>query len=147
MSELFSTNEINADVEWAVHEAQVKTQERSDFIAAIRAMATFLEDNPQVELPYSLTGNVYAQNAEHARTMTHLSGLWSKRFNDYNASYDKTFLPPRTYGVVPTVGLSVVVEREQVCRKIVTGVKHVEAHVIEAHDEEIVEWECSDKED
>lgn len=33
-------------------------------------------------------------------------------------------------------------DRETVCTKKVVGTKHVEAQVIPAHDEEIIEWDC-----
>lgn len=32
--------------------------------------------------------------------------------------------------------------KEEVCKRVVTGKKHIEELVIPAHDEEIVEWEC-----
>lgn len=40
-------------------------------------------------------------------------------------------------------------DREAVCERIVTGTKHIERsvvpeHIVEAHDEEIVEWVCND---
>lgn len=40
------------------------------------------------------------------------------------------------------VTISYNVKREAVCKKKVTGTRHVEEHVTPAHDEEIVEWEC-----
>jgi hypothetical protein len=40
------------------------------------------------------------------------------------------------------VSVTYTVDREAVCRRVVTGTKHVEAVTIEAHDEDIVEWQC-----
>jgi hypothetical protein len=41
--------------------------------------------------------------------------------------------------------LTYAVQREVVCERKVVGKRHVEAVVLKAHDEEIVEWECNDK--
>lgn len=132
----------------AAYEAEItarKIEQRINFIDGLRAMADFLEQHPQVEVPYSVCGSVYAEDAEQARAMTHLSGHWSKSYSDYNVSYTKRFTEGSQY--IGSVRLEVLVQREQVCERVQVGTKHIEAQVIEAHDEPIYEWICSDTEE
>jgi hypothetical protein len=119
----------------------IKPNQRAQFIDGIRALADFLETHPQVDLPYSLCASVYT-DAKSVRKMTHLSGTWTKKYNDYNVSYVKPFTNSQTYS--GSIRLVLSVERSQVCERVQVGTKTVEA--VPAHEAPVYEWRCADSE-
>lgn len=67
------------------------------------------------------------------------------------AAYAKLFGNCEKYSDTTSIGIKkhfgphsidVYVPHGQVCERVVVGTRHVEAQVIEAYDEEIVEWIC-----
>jgi hypothetical protein len=108
---------------------------RAEMISSIRALASFLEIHPDVPVEYILAYS-YPSLAQ-ARKATHLSGAWDKSFNGSLVDYDKS--------IGSCVKLSMSVMRSEVCTRVQTGVKHVEA--VPAHDEPVYEWKCAPEND
>lgn len=106
--------------------------ERAALITGLRDLADFLEQHPQVEGPYNPTLNAFADLAQ-VRAATHMSGTWTKEYISNWVAYRKQFGP---------VTLDLNIDRDQVCRKVQTGTKRVDA--VEAHDEPVFEWICDD---
>ncbi len=105
---------------------------RAGIIRAYRDLADFLEQHPQVPEPWGHMVNVFA-DLDGARAATHLTGAWHKDYSGDYVAYVKTFGP---------LEFHLNVNRDQVCRQVQAGVKHVEA--VEAHDEPVFEWVCDE---
>jgi len=103
------------------------------------------------ELGYEVTDydapqviDVLATNKILAKVTQHAARLGYKLEKDYN---DKTYCHKITLledekSHWDNVTITYQVNRESVCRKVVTGTKHVEKQIIEAHDEDEYGWEC-----
>jgi hypothetical protein len=88
--------------------------------------------------------NVPATNLVLARVTQHASKLGYPVNKNYN---ERTYTHEIVLVEDPTdkwnnITVTYSVNRESVCKKVVTGTKHVEEVVIPAHDEEVTEWEC-----
>lgn len=128
------------------------SDQRDEMIKGLRELLNMIESNPHSPLPYALhfqafgsyrpddSGNLeYVSMAPaHVREVMAVSpGHWSKHFDDYALRYRRQ--------LSTNVKFELVINRENVCRKVETGeVKHVEAYTIEAHDEPVYEWVCNE---
>lgn len=57
-----------------------------------------------------------------------------KEYNDYSCKVERKF--------GPLISLSISISREQVCERVVTGVKFIPGYVVPETTEEVVEWRC-----
>ena len=108
-------------------------QERQEFVAGLREMAAFLENNPDLPMPISGGHNAFvetrAELAAIARTMA-----WDK-----NANGDYFYLSRRFTG---GHSYEINVHRSEVCRKVVTGTKVILA--VPEHEVEEFHWVCDE---
>ncbi len=125
------------------------TLTREDVISGLRELADWLEANPNVPINILYgSASVVHTNAigygafggrETMMALARMPGKWRK------VSYgpkDSAFRLVRDFGN-GAVEYQVYVPRVQVCTKKVVGIKNVEEETVPAHDEEVVEWECS----
>ena len=107
---------------------------REQFIKALRDCADWLESSPEVTTPACLTINVFPGSKDAIRQNAKASS-WTKY-------YDTTFFALRKTFVPDTFHYDVNIERQEVCRRVVTGTK-----VIPAKPEQTVEeyeWVCDE---
>lgn len=111
---------------------------RDLFISGLREMADFFERHPVVETPYQgFCMNVFLETRSEIEVIARLTS-WKK---DYSGSW---FALRKSFGE-GALHLDVNVPREQVCRKVVTGTRIVEAQPATlATVENIEEWVCDD---
>lgn len=108
------------------------------YAAGLREMADWIEANPSIPLPESKIINYAVDSKEHAEAIARSGGKCRKVYSgDYFNLY-------KDFGVIE---LNHFFYRKAVCERKVVGVetipaRFVEAHIIEAHTKEIVEWEC-----
>lgn len=107
--------------------------DRAEVVKGLRDFADWLESNEQVPVPWEIRGQHFL-SIEEVRAGMHLTGPWEKRFIGSYAEYSRAF--------GGNVALEFNVEREQVCRKVQVGTKHIPA--TEARDEPVYEWQCTD---
>lgn len=88
--------------------------------------------------------NVDATNKLLAKVTQHASKLGHAVNKTYSDKYytHEVILEEDSESKYNNVTVTYEVNRESVCRKVVTGTKHVEEKIVPAHDEEIVEWVC-----
>ncbi len=111
-------------------------QERLDAIQGLRDVADFLDAHPGVPAPRWVTMNVPIDTKEELAQIARLSS-WGK---DYSGSY---FALRKKFAGELT--LDVYVERQKVCRKIITGMRMVPAEPAKPEREEAIEeWVCDD---
>lgn len=110
-------------------------QERTDAIQSFKDLVTFLETHPGVPVPKYCTLNAPLDTREEIAAVARQSS-WTK---DFNGSW---FTLRKQFG---TLNLDVYTDREQVCRKVVTGTRVVPA--VEAQperEEQVTEWVCDE---
>lgn len=118
--------------------------ERQEALKGMQRLIEFLAEHPELPLP-DMDFRVYTLDSkEQARMVAKKFGSFEKDANEWYFSITKPFARGE-YGRL--VALTYVFNRGNVCTKRVIGVetvpaKFVEAHVIEAHTKEIVEWDC-----
>lgn len=108
---------------------------RVDIIAGLRAMADFFEAHPTVPVPYSVQADVFVDTKEDMAVIARASG-WTKEYRETWFSLEKFFAPD------DAVRLEVNIERDKVCRRVVTGKKWVPT--TPGHEIEEVEWVCDE---
>lgn len=113
-------------------------QKRAQAVAGLRALAALLE-NDSVMVPFDIQVDVFWADgqdrltSEHARdAMAASPGGWSKELIGNYVVYRKD--------LSATVSYHLNLDREHVCRKVQTGVRHVPA--TEARDEPVYDWVC-----
>lgn len=126
----------------------MKYKQAQEVAQGLRELADWVEEyGPrlpvrQLEVPgYNFLHDDY--NGKHtakqkARIVAKLlarGGTCEKKFQDNYLILKRAFGP---------LELEFNLGRNAVCRRVVVGTEHVEEHVIEAHDREIVEWVCED---
>lgn len=137
---------MDADSSYTNQDPDLKTgaeDTRQKYTRGLRELAAFLDANPCVTLPdHYLTSFVYGDDdtKEGAAKVMRAMGTCKKRPTD-----NGLFYLIKDFG---SMELRVIYTRDEVCVKKVVGKKHVEAQLIparliEAHDEEIVEWDCA----
>jgi hypothetical protein len=118
------------DVDSTTNERAAK---RTAFISGLQELAGFLAEHPEVPIPYYTTLNVFVgEKADIARAAK--AGSWDKIFNG------EWFYLRRTFQ--GCIDFDVTVERDVVCRKVVTGTKLVPAQPERSVDE--YEWVCDE---
>lgn len=107
-----------------------------DYASALRAVADFYEAHPDIPTPTLRDLSVYGVTdtkegaARIIEALKPCQKAWDDTFFKITRDFD---------GII----LKFVFMREAVCTKRVVGTKLVPAAFIEAHEEEIVEWDCS----
>lgn len=110
---------------------KVKSYERQAFIQGLRQLADFLEQHEVIPVPeFERSIMVFIESAEAFKTYARHMGHAHKDFVEEWIQLRKTF-GPITY--------TLTMERAKICTKTVIGMRDVPAH-----QEEIVEWSCSD---
>ena len=113
-------------------------QRAADYVAGLRELADYLELHPELVPQYG-GQHVYmhADNADQfSALVSELGGRREKEADDYHIGVTRRF-GPHEYDLY--------VDREQVCRKVVTGTRVVPARPAEPESvEDVVEWVCDD---
>jgi len=112
---------------------------RVQFISGLRALAEWLEANPNAPLPYGLHASVFCTEAE-ARVARKGSYGWSKDADGSYITYTQSMNVEDD--VYAGVEYNIMVNKAETstCREVVVGTRHVEAY-----DEEITQWVCGDE--
>ena len=100
-----------------------------NFTEGLRALADFLDAHPELKEPFGVTVLSMAENIDKLRLGARALGQCDKVFNGEWFSVEKMFGP---------IKFEIYSRRELVCERIVVGKREVPAH-----EEEIVEWTCS----
>ena len=110
--------------------------ERACVIQGLRDLADFLDAHPNVPVPGSeQTLNVFVDDRATLAAIAR-EGRWEKHY------YTNWFTLVAAFGPIT---LHINLDREQVCRKVVTGSRVVPARAAEPeHVEEVTEWICED---
>lgn len=127
--------------ECAATEAREAAASRDKLIENLRAYADLLAEHPDLPAPASMHMTAYV-TAEQARAGRRGIAHWEK-YNtktSYYATYSLVIGSGDDYR--SDVHVSLEVSKADSCKKVQTGVRHVEARIEEAHDEPIFEWSC-----
>lgn len=130
-TDIIASTESDPDMQAASD--QQAAERRQAFIAGLRQLATFYEQQPAIEAPYGLMVNVSVSTRETMARYARLTS-WAKRYLDAWFCLVKEF----SGGVT----LELNIERGHVCRRVVTGTKVVPAQPEQVVEE--VEWVCDD---
>lgn len=103
---------------------------REEFIQGLRDLASFLESNDSLPVPYCYTVGAFVEDGQPFKEAARSIGAARKIFDDTYMSLNRTFGP---------VSYEVSIRREKVCERRVVGYEDVPARR-----REIVEWECKD---
>ena len=111
------------------------TDEQQAWLDGLRAMADWFEQHPEwIDESYPAWVNIYPSSKANLARLTKDLGRVEK-IHDENLFYvRRRFGPHQIDGNVM---------RQEVCRRVVTGTKQIPERVVPAHEEEVVEWECS----
>lgn len=130
----------------------MKYSHQRELVEGLRAMADFIEEN--IDLPLDMEPEIklnvwlhddstyYDKNPKTAREKlreaARVLGKAEKEFSGTYFDLIKKFSP--------CVRIEYTVDREAVCKRVVTGKKIIPAEVIQRkeREEEIVEWICTD---
>ena len=107
--------------------------ERTAFIQALRDCANFYKQRPGIQAPAYVELNVFLNTKEEIAAHARLAA-WEKVYKD------SFFLLRRRFG--DRFCLEMNIQRDEVCRKVVTGTRVVPA--TEERTVEIVEWVCDE---
>lgn len=108
-------------------------ERRAAFIQALRDCADFLESHPAVIAPRYNTMNVFVNTREEVAAQAKAAS-WEKVYNG------DWFYLSRAFG--EDLRLDITVEREVMCRKVVTGTRVVPARPEQTVEE--FEWRCDE---
>jgi hypothetical protein len=112
-----------------------ETLKRQARITGLRQLADFLEAHPNLPVPYSGSQNVFVYGRDALAAVAREPGVrWQKRVADSYYALVVEFAGDYSY--------EVNVDREQVCRKVVTGSQIVPAQP--EREEETFIWECDE---
>jgi hypothetical protein len=129
----------------AAREGQLKDElrRRQEFIAGLRAVAKFYEENPAVcydGMHVTLNMYVWGRSARHVLALTARAfGQCDKVYDDHNLTVSRQFSEQVT--------VAVFAPRAKVCRRVVIGERILPARIVPevrlpAGRVEIVEWLC-----
>lgn len=104
--------------------------QRQRMIQGLRDVAAFIERNPGVPCPVYQTVMISTTLVDEMKAAARAMGSAEKEFSGGFVSLFKMFGP---------VKYEVFIQRELICEKTVVGTR-----TIPAHEEEIIEWSCSD---
>lgn len=105
---------------------------RETTIEALRALADYLEERPDVPMPSFDIFNAFATPEELPLIARAMGGFTKDHDGDY-------LMLVKDFGGVQ---LHVNFNSEQVCERVVVGTEEVPEKVVPAHTKEIVEWKC-----
>ena len=108
-------------------------EQRAETIAGLRQLATFLENHPAVPMPVCYGLNAFATTKAELVAAARVTG-WTKTYRDTWFALSREF--------PGGVTLDVNIERETICRKVVTGRRTIPAPP--AREVEDYHWECED---
>jgi hypothetical protein len=119
-----------------------ETSERQEAIAGLRALADFLDANPDAKLPHNVQAMECVQSADALATRVRdLGGSWEKGTDESYFELTRSFGPRVSYQVFAT--------RANVCERVVVGTEEVEVKEYPAVEpitktvtREVVEWRC-----
>ncbi len=114
-------------------EQEQEQEQRADYIRGLRELASFLEAHPAVQTPPSTNVNVFVRYKSDITSHARLAS-WQKRYIGNWFSLAREFPGGITY--------EINTERENICRKVSKGTRHIEA--VPARDVEEFEWVCDD---
>lgn len=114
--------------------------EESSLPVFLRALADFYEERPNLPPPYIASWSPATVYLRQETAIEHLKSI---------GSFEKEFVG-ESFKAVKMIGgrrVEFSVDRNAICEKVVVGTRHVDAwmrpaELVEAHDEEIVEWKC-----
>lgn len=107
---------------------------REEVVRGLKALAEFLEQNDRIPVPYSIDVNVFVEDKDALADVARSGGRWDKNQSD------SFFWLRQDFG--GGVNIQVNVNRERVCKRIVTGKKTIPARPeIEV---DVVEWVCDE---
>ena len=126
------------------------------FIRGLRAVADFFEQNPSIPVPkYGPYFSVSGCSKEQLQSVLEATHKAEKIYSEKSFSLRLEFAPWEavremdrySYKDGGETVLTFHAERTEVCDRVVTGKKYVPQQiipqqVIEAHEEDIVEWKC-----
>lgn len=106
-------------------------------VAGLRQLADWLEANPDVPVTkYDQVGVVaFGSGKAEAGAVALAAPKMDKRYTSGLFEGSVKF--------AGNVRYEINIAREQVCTKRVVGTKHVEEVTYPAHDEDVVEWDCT----
>lgn len=111
------------------------TDEQTTWITDLRALADWLEQNPDY-IPYDgFRGDIFVYSREEIAAAARRFGKAEKKSEGGYFFVRKSFGRHR---------IDVNAPRESVCTKVVRGVEHVAEQIIPAYDKEIVDWVCDE---
>ncbi len=125
---------------------ETAARKRGQMVAGLRAFADLLENNENMPVPfYGVRASLYLTE-EGARAARKGIYGWVKH-NEKSSAYMSYTLD---FGEDPydaPVRLTVEVSKEGTCERVQVGTRHVDAEVIDAHDEAVYEWRCGDEDE
>lgn len=121
------------------------SQEHINYANGLRELANWIESHPEISLPNDVIHN-YALNTKEE------AALCLRALKPCKKEYTEDFFKlVRNFGPIKVIHLF---NRDAVCQRVVTGKRIVQAHLdpgyvvpakmVEAHEEDIVEWRCGD---
>lgn len=111
-------------------------EERRAFVNGLRQMANFVEANEELPVPMGCSMNVFVTHRRELAALARVGGAkWEKRANGNYFSLVVTFDGKHTY--------EINIERQQMCRRVVTGKRVVPAEP--EHEVEEFAWVCDDE--
>jgi len=115
---------------------------RESFIQGLLDAASFFQTNPEIATPSSLIINQWVESKDAMAVYARVAGGWQKEYWDTNFALRRVF----SGGVV----FDVNIQRDQVCKQVVTGKKVIPAEpakLIPASPErevDVTEWVCDE---
>ena len=114
------------------------SKREKEFVNGLRELADWIEDHPGFVNPAECDSwyllKLCHSREDLAKAVQTLGNVEKRPDGNY-------FNVRRYFG--PLI-IEAYISREQVCTKIVKGTRFVPERVVEAYEEQIVEWECSD---
>lgn len=111
---------------------------RAEFVAGLRQVADWLEAHPEVD-HFDPCINIYTMNSKDEAVAV------GRAFRTFEKTYtDDYFNIIKSFGAIQ---LRYIFQRGEICTKHVVGTKSIPdyyspGHLVPAHDEEVVEWDC-----
>lgn len=105
---------------------------RAEYVKGLVAFS-WLQQHEDVPVPTYCYFHYYASNEDKPAELLAKLGEFDKQY------IGSEFTARKNFGPIP---YDICFDREKVCERRVVGIKHHEAMLIPARDEEIVEWDC-----
>ena len=121
----------------------------SSFIQMLREIADLYEQNPEILTPQYVSMNQYSCSKEQLAAIARAVPKADKRYSGDTFVLEIPFEDPNPEDPrwPDNITLRFYGERSEICTKRVVGKKqipeeYIPGRLVEAHEEEIVEWEC-----